>query len=380
MKIALVSPYDWAHPGGVNNHIRCLSGEFTRRGHRTTIIAPSSKPPDELTTPNLIAIGKPIPVPVAGSYARVTLSFHRAPKVKALLEAEEFDVVHIHEPLVSALPIMFLRYSKSLNVGTFHAYARRSRGYPAWRPIFKRLLRHLHGKIAVSKPAADLISRYYPGYYNIIPNGVDLAHFGAGAPPIQRFMDGKTNILFVGRMEKRKGLAHLLAAYSRLKWEYPQTRLIVVGPGRLDAASANILGERALADVELVGPVDYADLPRYYRTADIFCSPATGAESFGIVLLEAMAAGKPVVASDIPGYATVVQDGAQGLLVAPRDDRALAAALLRLMNDPDLRRTMGARGRDHAQQYSWGIVADRVMDYYLRLLEERDPLRRLRAG
>lgn len=380
MKIALVSPYDWAYPGGVNNHIRSLSAQFTRMGHRTVLIAPSSKPAAQLNTPNLVAIGKPLPVPLNGSLARVTLSFHRGPKVKALLEEEEFDVVHIHEPLVPALPITVLRYSQSLNVGTFHAYARRSRGYRTWRPIFKRFIRRLHGKIAVSRPAADLIGKYFPGYYNIIPNGIDFAHFSAPVSPVARFMDGKVNILFVGRMEKRKGLRHLLAAYSRIKWEYPQTRLIVVGPGRLDAASASILGERHLEDVELVGPVDQADLPRYYRTADIFCSPAVGAESFGLVLLEAMAAGRPVVASAIPGYAGVITDGDQGLLVPPGDDEALAAALVRLINSPQLRRAMGSRGQAHAQGFAWEHVAAQVMDYYLRLLEERDPLYRIRAG
>lgn len=375
MKIGFVSPYDWAYPGGVNNHIENLSNEFQRLGHQTMIVAPSSKPPEEQETGNLVFIGKPIPVPVAGSFARVTLSFHRGPRLKRLLEDEQFDVLHIHEPFLPALPWAAITYSKTVNVATFHAYARRSRGYVGWRPLFKRWFRKLHGKVAVSQPAADLINRYYPGYFNIIPNGIDLAHFGSEAPPIQRFMDGKLNLLFVGRMEKRKGLRYLLAAYARLKWEYPQIRLIVVGPGKLDAASLSILGERALEDVEIVGPVPYDELPSYYRTADIFCSPATGAESFGIVLLEAMAAGRPVVASNIPGYASVVTDGGEGILVEPKDDQDLASALVRLITNPDMRRAMGERGRAHAQNFGWGRVAGRVMDYYQRLLEERDPLR-----
>ncbi len=377
MKIGLVSPYDWAHPGGVNTHIRCLSDEFRDMGHRTTIVAPASKPLAELNTDNLVVIGKPIPVPMAGTVARVTLSVHRARRVKSLLADEEFDVVHIHEPLLPMLPLAALRFSRGLTVGTFHAYLRRSRGYRAARPILKRWIRNLHGKIAVSKPAADHVSRYYPGYYNIIPNGIDLAHFSADVPPIEKYNDGKTNILFVGRMEKRKGLQYLLAAYSRLKWEFPQVRLLVVGPGKLDAASERLLGERALEDVEFLGQVSYADLPRYYRTADIFCSPATGAESFGIVLLEAMAAGKPVIASDIPGYAAVLEDGVRGMLVEPKDETALANALVELIGRPDVRRDLGQKGRVYAQAFTWDRVAKQVMEYYERLLEERDPLRRL---
>ena len=254
MKIALVSPYDWAYPGGVKNHVTYLSREFTRMGHQTTIIAPSSKRGDELGTPNLMRIGKPIPFPIAGSIARVTLSFHRGTQIRDFLADEEFDVVHIHEPLIPVLPLWALRYSRTLNVGTFHAYLKRSRGYRAWRPIIKRWFRNLHGKIAVSKPAAELISKYYPGYYNIIPNGIDSDHFGADVPPIERFMDGKLNILFVGRMEKRKGLRYLLSAYSRLKWEYPQIRLIIVGPGQLDPASERVLGERVHECLAVVPP------------------------------------------------------------------------------------------------------------------------------
>ncbi len=378
MKIGLVSPYDWAYPGGVTVHVDRLSREFTRKGHQVTIIAPSSKPPEELDTPNLVVIGKPIPVPIAGSYARVSLSFHRTGRVKALLEDEEFDVVHMHEPFFPHLPVTVLRNSKSVNVGTFHAYRRRSRGYRYFRPLLRRWFRNLHGKIAVSKPAMELVRRYFPGYYKIIPNGIDTEHFSAACEPIERFNDGKLNILFLGRLEKRKGLPHLLAAYARIKWEYPQVRLIVVGPGKLDATSERIIGERALQDVEMVGPVSYNDLPRYYRVADIYCSPATGFESLGIVLLEAMSAGKPIVASDIAGYATVVEDGAQGLLVKPKDDQALAAALLELINNPQLRQQMGARGRTHAESYSWPRVSAQVLDYYQGLLEAREPGRILR--
>lgn len=372
MRIGLVSPYDWAHPGGVGMHIQQLSREFCKQGHDVKIIAPSSKPLHELDSPNLIIIGRPIPVPISGSIARITLSFHRAPQVREVLERERFDIVHLHEPLAPVLPLTVLRYSKSINVGTFHAYFRHARAYRSMRPLLKYWFRMLHGKIAVSEPAASSIGKYFPGYYNIIPNGIDLDHFSQSAEPIGRFMDGKLNILFVGRMEKRKGLPHLLAAYSRIKWEYPQIRLIVVGPGKLDAASERILGERALKDVELIGGVDYKDLPSYYRTADIFCSPATGSESFGIVLLEAMAAGAPLIASDIPGYASVVEHGKHGLLAKPKDDQALAAALVQLITRPDLRKAMAERGRVHVQHFAWPQVSVRVLDYYQRLLSERN--------
>ena len=378
MKIALVSPYDWAYPGGVANHIEQMSKEFKRNGHSVTVIAPSSKSALELGTPGLVTIGRPIPLPTGGSIARITLSFHRGGQVRDALERGNFDVIHVHEPLVSALPLTVLRYSTSVNVATFHAYRFHSREYMSLRPLLVRWFRRLHGKIAVSKPAADMVSKYFPGYYNIIPNGIDTAHFSAQVEPIERFKDGKVNILFVGRMEKRKGLQYLLAAYARMKWEYPNTRLIVVGPGKMDAASERILGERALKDVEFMGPATYAELPRYYRTADIFCSPATGAESFGIVLLEAMASGTAVVASNIPGYATVVKDGAQGLLVEPKNDQALADALITLANSAHLRRDMGLRGRAHAMDFSWEKVASRVMEYYRRLLETRAPGRLLR--
>ena len=379
MKIALVSPYDWAHIGGVNNHILSLSNQFVQRGHRTTILAPSSKPAEEVEGDNLVLIGQPVPLPLSGSWARVSLSFHRNRQIKRLLDDEEFDVVHMHEPLFPVPPVAALRFSKALNVGTFHAYARRSRGYRGFRPLLKRWYGNLHGKIAVSKPAAELVARYYPGDFKIIPNGIDLAHFSADALPFERFMDGKLNILFVGRMEMRKGLRFLLAAFARLKWEYPQLRLIVVGPGRLDAASERILGERYVEDVEVIGGVPYDDLPRYYRTADIFCSPATGGESFGIVLLEAMAAGTPVLASNIPGYAGVVDNGETGLLFEPKDEVSLANAIVSLMQQPELRARMATKGRVHVQRFSWDRVASEVLSYYDQLLDERAPLQGLRG-
>ena len=379
MKIALVSPYDWAHPGGVNNHILALSNEFTRRGHRTTIIAPSSKPAEEVRGDNLALIGsRTVPLPLSGSWARVSFSFHRNREIKRLLDNEEFDVVHMHEPLFPIAPLAALRFSKALNVGTFHAYVRRSRGYRGFRPLLKRWVGNLHGRIAVSKPAAELINRYYPRNYTIIPNGIDLAHFSADAQPFERFMDGKLNLLFVGRMEKRKGLRFLLAAFARLKWEYPQLRLIVVGPGRLDAPSERILGERYVDDVEIIGGVPYDDLPRYYRTADIFCSPATGGESFGFVLLEAMAAGAPVLASNIPGYASVIADTGTGMLFEPSDEVSLANAIVHLMQQPELRARMAARGREHVQRFSWDRVASEILSYYEQLMDERAPLRGLR--
>ncbi|MDP6511780.1 MAG: glycosyltransferase family 4 protein, partial [SAR202 cluster bacterium] len=183
-------------------------------------------------------------------------------------------------------------------------------------------------------------------------------------------MDGKTNLLFLGRLEKRKGLKYALSAYSKLRWDWPELRLIVVGPGKPDDDSFRIMSERNLTDVVFAGKVSDQDVARYFKSAHIFCSPATGKESFGIVLLEAMAAGVPVVATEIEGYASVVDHGVNGLLVPPKDDDQLADAIASLLRDPDLRARLSSNGLDRADEFRWERVAGRVMDYYHQFLDD----------
>jgi phosphatidylinositol alpha-mannosyltransferase len=218
----------------------------------------------------------------------------------------------------------------------------------------------------------EFASKYVPGDYTIIPNGINLEHFSPNVHPVDRFCDDKLNILFVGRLESRKGLSYLLKAYKQVKGEIPNSRLIVVGPGtRLRRKYERLVRREDLKDVVFLGHVAYDELPRYYKTADVFCSPATGRESFGIVLLEAMALGKPVVASNIDGYANVISHGVDGLLVPPRDERGLAQTLTSLLTDNLARQQLGARGKLRAQEFSWEHVARRVLNYYVGVLGER---------
>ena len=370
MKIALVSPYDLDVPGGVNTHIRRLAQNFVEMGHDVRIIGPSSSesPPAE---PGVIVIGKPRSVPASGSVARITLSFRLSGRVKDVLAEERFDVVHVHEPLMPFLPIQFLRFSDAVNVGTFHAAKEGgNRLYSYTRTLLRRFFRKLDGKIAVSPAAELLVSRYFAGYYNIIPNGIDLARFTGRPQPLPQFHDGMLNVLFVGRMEKRKGLAFLLRAWPHVKRELPRTRLVIVGDGRLREGYERYVRKAGIEDVVFTGRVSDAELPRFYQSADVCCFPATGNESQGYVLLEAMASGKPVVASNIEGYASVVTHGVEGLLTLPKDADAIALSLVHLLADERLRTRMGERGRISAEQYSWDRIARKVMSYYERLLYE----------
>jgi len=372
MKIALVSPYDFSVPGGVVKHIYYLARHFREMGHDVKVIAPCSREDSPLSEYLVKVSSLVVGIPSAGSVARVSVSPLVYRKAKKILEEENFDVVHIHEPLTPMLPVAVLRHSKTLNIGTFHAY--RPDPHPVLEysdVLLRRLANKLDGRIAVSMAAKDYISRYFPGDYRIIPNGVDLDFFQSRAKPIERFCDGRPNVLFVGRLEKRKGFGFLLDAFKIVRAEVPQARLLVVGAFDDDDKKPFVeyVRRNRIHGVRFIGRVPEEELPRYYHTCDVFCAPSLGYESFGMVLVEAMAAGKPVVASAIPGYTEVVKSGAEGLLVPPGDSQALARAIIHLLNNPQLREWMGEMGRKKAARYSWRQIASEVLEYYQEVAE-----------
>src|SRR5690349_8807405 len=246
---------------------------------------------------------------------------------------------------------------------TFHAYAGFSPSYEFGSRALRGYADRLHGRIAVSAAARHFIDRYFPGDYKVIPNGVDIDRFRR-AVPIAKWQDGTKNILFVGRFESRKGLLHLLKAYRILRKTGCNCRLLVVGGGPQEKEMRRYLMTRKLGGVEFLGRVSDDERDALFKTADVYCSPATGRESFGIVLLEAMAAGTAIVASDIHGYKGVVERGRQGLLVPPGKPKAIAGALAQLLSDDELRESMGRSGLERAEEFSWERVTAKVEDYY----------------
>lgn len=378
MHIALVSPYDYGVPGGVNKHIGAIADAFTRMGHVAHIIAPCSDKDYNGDDHLISASSHIIRMPFAGSVARISLSPRSYRRVKGILQAGNYDVLHLHEPLLPTLPLAVLRHRdlvpQAICIGTFHSYREVSRTYYYGRSIFMRFFKKLDSVIVVSEAARQYHMRYFQAPYVTIPNGVDVARFADPAiEPIVRFNDGRPNILFVGRLEKRKGLSYLIEAFARVQQMIPEARLLIVGAyDRMDKAPY-VLQTRhlKLSGVHFIGQVDDAELARYYRTATVFCAPSTGMESFGLILLEAMAAGAPIVASNIDGYREVVSDGNEGLLVPPEDPQALAEAMLALLNDPARRTALSAAGRIKAASYDWGIIAQRMLNLYAELHARR---------
>jgi phosphatidylinositol alpha-mannosyltransferase len=362
VKIGLVTPYVYPLPGGVNEHVRFMYENLRLRGHDVRIIT-SSHGLQRSSEGDVIRIGKGISVPSNGSVGTVTVSPRYVSQVREVLQRERFDLLHFHEPFVPFLSLMVLRQSTSVNIATFHAYA----GFSPAMEFGKRMLpgyaARLHGRIAVSAAARHFVDRFFPGDYKVIPNGVDLDRYQR-AVPIARWQDGTPNLLFVGRLESRKGLPHLLKAFRQIRRNDIDCRLLVVGTGPQEREARRYVMTRGLTNVEFLGRVSDSEKAQLFKTADIFVSPATGRESFGIVLLEAMAAGTPIVCSDIHGYKGVVQRNRQAILVPPRDSKALAAAISQLLEDQDLRARMSAAGLERVKEFSWEHVTAKVEEYY----------------
>ncbi len=362
MKIGLVTPYVYPLPGGVTQHVRYLYENLRMRGHDVRIVS-SSHGLQRASEGDIIRIGKGFSMPVNGSVGTITLSPRFISQVRDMLEREQFDLLHFHEPFVPFLSPIVLRLSTSVNVATFHAYGGFSPSYEFGSRVMGGYAARLHGRIAVSGAAKHFIDRYFPGDYKVIPNGVDVDRFRR-AVPLARWQDGTRNLLFVGRFEPRKGLLELLKAYRILRKTGCECRLLVVGTGPLAREAQRYVATRRLKGVEFLGRVSDEEKAQLFRTADVYISPATGGESFGIVLLEAMAAGTAIVASDIHGYKGVLRRGREGLLVPPREPKQIAGGIARLLRDDELRKAMGEAGRVRAQECSGERVTAKVDNYY----------------
>lgn len=379
MKIALVCPYGLSTPGGVREHVLGLFHQFKKKNHQVKILTPSER---RRKLPDVIYLGKSVKVPTLNkSWGRLSFYFDEwQSPLEDILAQEGFDVIHFQDPIATPfLSWQLLKASQSVNVATFHSAWKKSEFMESLRPFMKfvgtSLVKKLHGVIAVSKTTRDCWSFLFKDRGVIIPNGIDLGCFRSKVKKIERFQDGKLNLLFLGRLERRKGLFYLLLAFKKLIKMFPNLRLIVVGEGPEHLpARLWVKAEGLEEEIKLVGKVSDELKPAYYATADIFCSPAIEGESFGIVLLEAMASGLPLVVFSNPGYRELLQNYPnKKLLVEPQDIEGLIEALSILIRDEKLRKNLGQWGQHFVPRFSWEDVAGQVLDYYEQVLKEVKP-------
>lgn len=365
MKVGLVIDDHMARPGGVQEYVRGLYHHLRRRGHTPVIFSSgAARPADDL---RLIALGSAIGVRGSGSSTSIPVTLAAPRRLRALLEREACDVLHVMAPYSPTLSGRLLVHSRACHVMTF-LVAIAPGPYRRLLSLAARLqhrsLARFDARIAISATAADTARALYGGTYTIVPCGVDVARFRPDLPPLPALAGG-LNLLYVGRLEQRKGVVHLLRAFARLAGQHPALRLVIGGDGPQRRALEQLAHELGVAQrVHFLGYVPAADLPRLLASAALFCAPATYAESFGIVLIEAMAAGLPIVAAANAGYADLLQRHPGNLLVPPGDDRALAGAIATLLAAPAYRRHLGAANRQAAQQYAWEVVGDQIVEVY----------------
>jgi phosphatidylinositol alpha-mannosyltransferase len=366
MRLAIVSPYDWNVPSGVNNHVSSLVGQLEQRGHDVWIIAPAGTITRKAKglPEKFIQAGHTFPVPSNGSVAHTSIYLFMIQKMDRIFAREKFDLIHVHEPHSPAVGSAAALAAKAPLVATFHAAGYASNYYERWRPLAARIHDCITVKIAVSEAARDCVFSHFPGDYRVIPNGIDVETYA----PARGGKKTQGRILFLGRPEPRKGLAVLIEAFSRLRERRPGVSLTLVGPTvdelRALLPRTNGNGADRLRDIEALGRVSQEDKVEQMRRAELLCAPSLGGESFGIILTEAMASGLPVVASDIPGYRAVMAEGAAGVLVPPGDAVALENALFTTLGNAQLRDELARGGIQRAERYSWDRVVSRVEEAY----------------
>lgn len=359
MKIGIVCPYAWDVPGGVQFHIRDLADHLIRLGHDVSVLAPAD---DETPLPPyVVSAGRAVPVPYNGSVARLNFGFLSAARVRRWLQHGAFDVIHIHEPASPSLGLLACWAAQGPIVATFHTSNPRSRAMIAAYPILQPALEKISARIAVSEYARRTLVEHLGGDAVVIPNGVDVDFFGTAEPKAE--WQGRT-IGFIGRIdEPRKGLPVLMKALPTVLAAVPDARLLVAGRGDEEEAVAALPAELR-SRVEFLGMVSDEDKARLLRSVDVYVAPNTGGESFGIILVEAMSAGAPVLASDLDAFAQVLDQGEAGELFTNEDAEALAAAAVRLLGDPARLAELRERGTRHVRRFDWSTVGADILAVY----------------
>ncbi|MEO6701455.1 MAG: glycosyltransferase family 4 protein [Jatrophihabitantaceae bacterium] len=374
MRIGIVCPYQWDIPGGVQAHVRDLAETLIALGHQVSVLAPGEE--DAPGLPDyVVAAGKTVPIPYNGSVARLQFGLVSATRVRRWLRAGAFEVVHVHEPAPPSLSLLTVLLADVPLVATFHAASTRSRFLAMFDSVVQAVLERLSGRIAVSQAARKMIVEHLGADAVVIPNGVSVASYANARPlpgyPRDPALGG--TIGFIGRYdESRKGMSVLLAAMSELVETRPGVRLLVAGRGEQQEFLAELPPELA-GSVVMLGMVSEADKASLLRSVDVYVAPNTGGESFGIILLEAMAAGAPIVASDLQAFRLVIGAsddpddrgrGKAGLLFHNRDAHALATALAQVLGDPGLRAELSTASAEVVRPYDWTLVAAQILRVY----------------
>jgi phosphatidylinositol alpha-mannosyltransferase len=362
MRIGIVCPYSWDIPGGVQAHVRDLAETLIGLGHSVSVLAPGDDDIADLP-PYVVTAGRAVPIPYNGSVARLQFGLVSATRVRRWLRDGGFDVVHVHEPAPPSLSLLACMIHDGPLVATFHAATTRSRFLLMFDTMLQPFLEKLSGRIAVSAAARKVIVEHLGADAVVVPNGVAISHY-TNTKPLPGYPHSGGTIGFIGRYdEPRKGMAVLVGALERIAGARPDLRLLVAGRG--EAADFLAQVPRVLRDrIDLMGQVNEPDKARMLKSVDLYCAPNTGQESFGVILLEAMAARTPIVASELDAFRRVLGGGVAGRLFPIGDSAALAGELERVLDDPDLRRRLVEAGAREVAPYDWSVVVTEVLRVY----------------
>jgi len=362
LRVGIVCPYDWTSPGGVKAHVRDQALALQRLGHEVSVLAPVDDDQYPLE-PFIVDGGKPVSVPYNGSVAKVNFGPVSAARVRRWIKEGDFDVLHVHEPASPTLSVLACWAARGPIVATWHSSQTRSRALSAAYYLMQTAMEKISARIAVSEAARQTLVKHLGGDAVLIPNGVTCSDF-EGAQPLPGYPRQGPTIFFIGRIdEPRKGLEILLSAMPAIIAQHPDIELLVAGPGD-QAEATDGLPDEVAGHVRFLGLVSDAEKVAAFASSDVYVAPNTGGESFGIVLLEAMAAGTPVVASDLEAFARVLDDGRAGAMFTSEDAASLARTVNEVLDDPQRREAMRAAGHTRARQFDWEVVAREIEGVY----------------